>query len=80
MMFPEFAQRCGAVFRMASRNLDGQAAASSVASRDNAAAQISQLLELAASLSVRNGVNRAMFIAGCNEYYDNASDELLVRN
>ncbi len=75
MMFDEFTQQCRDIFRTGSRGLSMLAAAEHVSARDNAAAQMSQLLELAASMAVCKKVNRATFLAGCAEYYDNASDE-----
>jgi len=78
MMFNEFECRCRLVFEAAARKLDALAASERVSARDNAAAQMSQMFELAAPLAVAKRVDRATFLDGAAEAYDAATIAILT--
>jgi hypothetical protein len=75
MMFEEFSELCRSALINTSRELDELADSYRISGRDDAAAQMSQLLELAAKLAVSKHVARATFLNGCEEYFDAANKE-----
>lgn len=72
LMFEDFAKRSRVVIASRACDLDVMATREGLSMRDNAAAQASELIALAAMKAASAHIARATFLQGCAEAYDDA--------
>lgn len=76
MTFEEFAQVCRNKFGAAARELSDVALREGVSERDNAAAKIALLIDLAALLWVNQRCEKQAFVDICAEAFDDAEVDI----